>query len=342
MPIHIDIKYINLLSPRLERFQWKKQSLAICRCPICGDSNKSKNKARFYLYEKKGSFFCKCHNCDFSASIGWLLRTIDGNLFRQYNFDVLKETGVSHGRTHEQDAPVIPPRKAEDRVLALLPKLASLPTDHPAVVWATQRRLPKESMNRLYYSDNYGEWAKNIDPEVQAGNDDRIVIPILDKDGKIVGAQGRVIGHGNPNRNTIRYITIKADKNASKSWFGLDQCNTNETVIVVEGPIDSLFLSNAVALVGLSDATNIPEELKSSQLIYALDNEPRNKQVCETMTKLLKDGHNVCVWCDKFQGLKDINDMVLAGHTRTEIMQTILTNSYYGLAGHIALNKWTK
>jgi len=113
-------------------------------------------------------------------------------------------------------------------------------------------------------------------------------------------------------------------------------------VIVVEGPLDSLFLDNCVAMVGLSDATNIPDELKDSDLIYALDNEPRNKQVVETMVRILENGHKVCVWSDKFRGLKDINDMVLAGNRRTNIQYDIIHNSFSGLAGHIALKKWAK
>jgi len=342
MPIHIDTKYINLLSPRLERFQWKKQSLAVSRCPMCGDSQKSKSKVRFYFYEKKGSFFCKCHNCDYGASLSWLLKTLDINLYKQYTFEVLKETGVAHGRTRSDAGTRAPARKAEDKVLRLLPTLESLPKDHPAVEWAMSRKLPKDSLARLYYSDNYGEWAKNIDPDVKAGEDERIVIPILDRQGKVVGAQGRIIGKGKPNRETIRYITVKADKDAAKSWFGVDTCDPKKPIIVVEGPLDSLFLDNAVAMIGLSDATNIPEELKDSELIYALDNEPRNKQVVESMERLLEEGHRVCVWSDRVRGLKDINDMVLAGHGRTTIQQDIIRNSHSGLAGHIALKKWAK
>lgn len=344
MPIHIDTKYINLLSPRLDRFQWKKQSLAVCRCPMCGDSQKSKSKVRFYLYERKGSFSCKCHNCDYSATLGWLLKTLDPNLYRQYIFEVLKETGDAHGHTRTRaDAHTrAPARKAEDKVLSLLPRLDALPKDHPAVEWATKRKLPSESLSRLYYSENYGEWATNIDPDVSVGDDERIVIPILDKDGKVVGAQGRVISSGKPDRNTIRYITVKADKDAGKSWFGLDRCNPKKPIIVVEGPLDSLFIDNAVAMVGLSDATNIPDELNDAELIYALDNEPRNKQVVEAMERLLEGGHKVCFWSDRFRGLKDINDMVLAGHSRTNILHEIQRNSFSGLAGHIALRKWAK
>lgn len=346
MPIHIDTKYINLLSPRLQRFQWKKQTLAVCRCPICGDSERNKSKARFYFYEKKGAFFCKCHNCDYGSSLSWFLKSQDSNLHRQYSFEVLKETGElrtgarAHGHTHGQAH--THGRRHEDKVLSLIPRLDALPPSHPAVEWARKRRLPSAAMSLLHYTDDYGEWARNIDPDVQAGNDPRIVIPMLDREGKVVGAQGRIVGSAKPDRNVIRYITVKSDRNAAKAWYGMERCDPKKPVVVVEGPLDSLFLPNAVAMVGLSDALNIPEDLQGSELTYALDNEPRNRQVVEAMESILDAGHRVCIWSDRFRGLKDINDMVLAGHTPVTIMQDITNNSHSGLSGHIALKRWAK
>lgn len=343
MAVHIDTKFINMLSPRLDRFQWKKQGLAVCRCPICGDSEKNKNKTRFYLYERGGNYFCKCHNCGFSSLLVTFIRKLDEMLYRQYRMETLKESGVvnmkpthGHARTHAgTHAP------ACERILSLLPSLSSLSSEHPAVQWARGRKLPSEAMNRLYYADNYGEWALNIDPEVKAGDDSRIVIPIIDAMGRLVGAQGRILG-GKQDRSVIRYLTVKADKEASKQWYGMDRCNPKNQVIVVEGPIDSLFLPNAVAMVGLSDALNIPTELKDSNLIFALDNEPRNKEVVAAMEKLIDAGHKVCVWSDRMRGMKDINDMVLAGMSSFTIAREIERNAFAGLFGTLALKRWSK
>ena len=60
MSSFIDKKYINLLSPQLERFKWKKMDVANCRCPLCGDSQKNKSKARGFFFKKKNDFFFKC------------------------------------------------------------------------------------------------------------------------------------------------------------------------------------------------------------------------------------------------------------------------------------------
>jgi len=347
MPIHIDTKYINLVSPRLERFAWKKPNhLAVCRCPICGDSKKNANICRFYFYERKGSFSVKCHNCDYGASLGWFLKGIDGNLHREYSFEVLKETGRPHGRTdtptHGRTGARTRPRTGEDGLLGQIPCLCDLDPEHPAVAWARKRRIPSDGLCRLYYAEDYGTWAKGIDPELKIAAEPRIVIPILNREGQLVGAQGRIVGQGKGDRNAIRYITVKADKDGDRIWYGLDTVDPTQPVTVVEGPIDSLFLPNAVAMLGLSNILNIPDELKAAFLTYALDNEPRNRQVVDAMERVADANHGICVWSDRVAGYKDINDMVLSGMSPSTVQGEITRNSHRGIAAHIALRKWAK
>lgn len=343
MPIHIDTKYINLVSPRLERFAWKKpNNLAVCRCPICGDSKRNANICRFYFYERKGSFSVKCHNCDYGASLGWFLKGIDGNLHREYSFEVLQDSG---GRTHAREGAHAPvrtrPRTGETGLLASIPCLCDLELDHPAVAWARGRRIPSDRMCRLYFTEAYGTWAKGIDPELKVPDEPRVVIPILDREGQLVGAQGRIILTAQ-NRNAIRYITVKADKDGDRIWYGLEAVDPSKPVIVVEGPLDSLFLDNAVAMLGLSNALNIPEPLIGSSLTYALDNEPRNRQVVGAMEQIAESKHSICVWSDRVVGYKDINDMVLSGMSPESVQSEITRNSHRGIAAHIALKKWAK
>ena len=121
---------------------------------------------------------------------------------------------------------------------------------------------------------------------LSVGDDERIVIPIFSRTGALVGAQGRLLT-SKPTSRDIRYITIKADKDGGRLWYGLERINTNEPVVVVEGPIDSMFLRNGVAMLGLSDPLNVPSGLPVDNLVYALDNEPRNVQVIEAKHSLI-------------------------------------------------------
>ena len=76
MSIRIDTNYIINLSSQLEKFSKKGDYTYNCRCPICGDSQKSKSKARGYFYKKQNDMFYKCHNCGYGSSVGNLILSV--------------------------------------------------------------------------------------------------------------------------------------------------------------------------------------------------------------------------------------------------------------------------
>ena len=96
MTIFIDKKFINLMSGQLERFSWKKENLANCRCPICGDSSKNKVKARGFFFEKKGEFFFKCHNCSVGLNLYNFMSQVSPNLCKEYSLEKFKEKNLSN------------------------------------------------------------------------------------------------------------------------------------------------------------------------------------------------------------------------------------------------------
>ena len=105
--------------------------------------------------------------------------------------------------------------------------------------------------------------------------------------------------------------------------------------MITEGPIDSLFLSNAVALAGADAHIKINHE----QCTMIFDNEPRNKQIIDRMKKVVDKKFNLVVW-PKSLDIKDINDMIIAGKTSTEIETIISNNTYSGLTALQHINNW--
>ena len=343
MSNYIDTKYINLISPRLQRFGWKKQSLAACRCPVCGDSQKSKSKTRFYFYEKKGGFFVRCHNCDYGTTLGKFIEYIDPFVYKQYMLEKYRDglEGRHDGKADAEkqfkfEKPVFETKRRE-LLLESLEPLSELPEDHKAVEFVRRRRIPVEKWDRLYFTEDFGWWAKQIDPEVEAPPDERLVIPIM-RGNRLVAAQGRSLSSSATGRN-IRYITVKRDKDLQSIWFGLEKVNKDKPVIVVEGPLDSLFLPNCVAMLGAKHITELPSELEGCEITFALDNEPRNKEVVGIYQKLVEDGFRVCFWPENIR-VKDINDMVLVGHDPKEIERTIHENAANGLLARLKLSTW--
>ena len=87
----VDSKYIGLVSSRLQKFKKVKADLYNFRCPICGDSQKNKNKSRGYFYVVKNNTNFKCHNCGVSRSLTYFLKDIDESLYKEYLLERYKE-----------------------------------------------------------------------------------------------------------------------------------------------------------------------------------------------------------------------------------------------------------
>ena len=234
-----------------------------------------------------------------------------------------------------------PKFKRKDKILKSIECLADLPSDHVAVQFANVRIIPKQHWGILYYTDDFGSFMKELDPScAPAGPEKRLVIPFFNQDGDVVAAQGRslTIEDEMNARTTAKYITVKYDKSIDRLWYGMWRAKTNKRVYDVEGPIDSLFLSNAVAMVGAGALRAIPDHFEDTPMTYILDNEPRNRQICSYIEKLIELGREVCIWPNNIKD-KDINDMAHHMSTR-KIQKTIDDNTVSGLEATLRFRDW--
>ena len=118
----IDVKYINLISSRLIKFKRVKANLYNFRCPICGDSQKNKNKTRGYLYSMKADVNYKCHNCGISMTFSNFLKKVDPVIHKQYVFERFKNG--STGRSTVVEDPKFEFEKPVFKTKITLPKLS--------------------------------------------------------------------------------------------------------------------------------------------------------------------------------------------------------------------------
>ena len=334
---YIDQKYINLCTSRVEKFKKVRDNLWNFRCPICGDSRKHKNKARGFVYRKKASFFYKCHNCGVGLTFNNFLKHIDRGLYTEYRVEKYKE-GETQGNTPIPDkspfkfeAPKFD--KSMNKHLDNLSKFSDLKEDHPALSYVQNRKIPKEHWDKLYLADKFYEWSNSIFPEkFKSINIDypRLVIPFFDKSGEIFAYQGRAFGKEEP-----RYITLKIVSEKEKI-YGLERINYDSHVYVVEGPLDSLFIDNCIAVAG-ADLNLLELSPNSTTVIY--DNEPRNKHTVERMFKSVDRNYHVVVWPQDLKQ-KDINDMYLSGIE--DVKSFIDEHSYQGLEAYLKINQWKK
>ena len=319
----IDSKYVGLISSRLQKFKRVKPDLYNFRCPICGDSQKHKNKARGYIYVVKNNTNFKCHNCGASLSLNNFIKKIDGTLHKQYTLEKFKEGHT--GRSFVVDEPEFKFKKPVFRKKLDLPKA----TENPyAKEYLEERKLNPE---KFYFTDKFKEWTNTKKQTFDSTYRDepRIIIPMYDRGKNLIGFQGRSLTH-----NSVKYITVMLEDSAPKI-YGLDTIDEKLPVYVVEGPFDSTFINNSVALCGSDGDLG---HLEGSDTILVYDNEPRNREIVGRIERCIERNQKVVIWPSNIIE-KDINDMILAGH---DVMSMIKLNTYSGLEAKVKFNTWKK
>jgi len=277
-----------------------------------------------------------CHNCGASTTFYNFLEKVDQSLVKEYALERYK-----HGETGNNNyaKPKFEEFKTPTPVFQKnleLPNIESLPKTHFAKTYVMSRKIPKECFNRLYYAEDFKHFVESLGLE-QDGlieGDKRLVIPFYDQDKNLIAIQGRALGE-----SKLRYITIKIDETKNK-LFGLDRINQEKMVYVVEGPIDSLFIDNAVATADshLEGASNV---LEKNNITLIFDNEPRNKEICNQIDKAIDNHFNVVIW-PPFIDSKDINDMILDGFSPDEIQDIISKNTFVNLRAKAEFVNWKK
>ena len=320
----VDSKYIGLISSRLQKFKRVKANLYNFRCPICGDSQKHKNKARGYFYQIKTNTNFKCHNCGASLSFNNFLKQIDSTLHKQYTLEKFKE-GHAGGRNFVVEEPKFDFTKPVFKAKLDLPKASEVPM---AKEYLTKRRLDP---NKFYFAQKFQEWTnkqkQTFDNIVR--DECRIVIPLYDTNSELIGFQGRSLGP-----NSIKYITVMLNDNKPKI-YGLEKINERKPIFIVEGPFDSTLVENSIAMCG-SDVDI--RTYNWSDYIWVFDNEPRNREINNRVSKIIDRGDKVVIWPNHIKQ-KDINDMVLSN---IDVMSVLKSNTYSGLKAKVKFNNWKK
>jgi len=336
MSVFIDRSFLLRVSPKLQKFTQKKDDLYNFRCPLCGDSQKHKTKARGYVYRKKNDYFYMCHNCGASTSFYNFLDKVDPSLVKEYSLERYKNGETGNNNYKKPDFEEFKTVTPKFKKSLTIPSISSLPEEHYAKVYVSSRRIPEKFYSDLYYAEDFKKFVEELGLEKEGlkENDPRLVIPFYDQEKNLIAFQGRSLGE-----SKLRYITVKLNSDDYKV-FGLDRINQDELIYVVEGPIDSMFLENAVATAD-SNLSSITKILDKSKVVLVYDNEPRNKDICKQIEKSIEEHYNVVIWPEMIDS-KDINDMLLDGFSQEEIQDIISKNTFVNLRAKMEFINWKK
>lgn len=347
--VWIEEKYIHLLQPRLEKFERKAPGYYNFRCPLCGDSKKNKRIKRGYLklLDETGYYY-SCFNdaCSIrKMSFDSFLMRYDKHLHESFRRECLVERYEKpRRRVRDKKERVAMARPTsyydiKSTPLGTLQKISSLPLNHAARREIERRMIPSTLHWKIFYCEDFSKWVNSFMPE-EGGKpkmnpeikEDRIVIPLLDESKEFFGCQGRSL---DPT-NKIRYISIITDKSRPK-LYGLDVCDITKEFFVLEGPFDSMFVDNSVALLGSSQgfAWNGNE-------VFIFDNQPRHHDILKIYQGKIANGHKIMIWPDWIES-KDVNDAIISGEVpHVDLMKIIRENVFQGPHAQLRFNDWKK
>lgn len=333
--LYIDARFVGQISYKLRNFKKKNDYYWNFSCPICGDSKKNELKARGFVYKNQDRLVYKCHNCGVSMSVGNLLKHVDPTVYSEYVLERYKENTSKH-TPHAKIEEVLPELTQPFGTDIVMAGAQPLQSNQEALQYVISRKIPQDRWKDLYYVPKFKEFVNKLKYSFPDTTYDsaRLIIPFYDQDDKLIALQGRALGKEQP-----KYITIKIDESKEK-LYGLDRMDHNKRIYVTEGPIDSMFIPNAIAVAGAGFDTKFIQAIKDNATLI-MDNEPRSPQICKFIEKLINEDYAVCLWPETTIE-KDINDMVMAGKSIESIMDTINTNTFQGMQAKLRFTEWRK
>jgi len=267
-----------------------------------------------------------------STSFHKFLKDFDESLHDEYVMEKYKEGHTGKG-TYTPD-PKFNFKKPtfSKNIVSGLTCASNLNRSHVVRKYLDGRQIPRKKLSRFFYCKEFKKWTNSIQPTFDNTSYDepRIIIPLYSKTGEIFGYQGRSLSQN----SKIKYITIILDESIPKV-YGLDTIDESKTIYITEGPIDSMFLENSVAMCGADVDLGA---FDWSDCVYVYDNEPRNREIVARISRTIDRGDKVVIW-DSSIVEKDINDMVLAGR---DVQTMVECNTYHGLEAKLKFTQWKK
>jgi hypothetical protein len=250
------------------------------------------------------------------------LKKIDTTLQKKYAIEKFKE-GFT-GKTFTTEEPTFVFEKPTFQSSITLPLCSE--------VEVGRTYLQKRGIDptKFYFAEKFKSFANSYKQVFTstASEESRIIIPLF-YNRNLIGFQGRALGS-----SKVKYITVMLDDNAPKI-YGIDTIDKDLPVYVVEGPFDSTFLNNSVALCGADGNLSC---LEGSDCVYTFDNEPRNGEIVGRIGRAISRGEKVVIWPSRIKE-KDLNDMSLSGINVKDVVES---HTYSGLEAQVKFTEWKK
>ena len=286
------------------------------KCPVCGDSKKSKTKRRGWVLFDNEKTTYYCFNCNLSNSFNRFLKDYYPNLYTQY---VKNKDVKSILQMGKKDIKVVTKTKESvditDEFMAYSFDIHDKNIDkkkmmlqYEALKFVIGKKIPKEYINqmRVCYDGKY----KN-----------RLLIPYINNNtDEVYCFQARTLNGKQP-----KYKTNKPDNNTK--IFNIYNVDPSKTVYVTEGPIDAFYFDNGIATSGIvSYDTAQFREIKNKfpKRTFVFDNDETGINMAIIYAE---HGENVFCWGDI--EVKDINEWMQINLLTSDVLCDIVDKNTF-------------
>ena len=305
-------------------------------CPVCREGRSWGRKSRLY-YIPKDYVVC-CHNCGwYSNPVDWVIE-VEKITYK----DILKQI-----ESYEYEYGIPEVKDVKPTITYELPKDCINLFDRTQLSYYKDNSVVRKAAEtiikrRLNTAINKPKSIYTTITDYTHKN--RLVIPFNDKDKKCIFYQSRSL-YDEPDKP--KYLS---KQNSEKSLFNYDQVSSSsEHVFITEGPIDSFFIENSVAVAGIQEHSystftetqkNQLDRLFLTQQVWVLDSQWQDTASLNKTKTLLKQNCCVFIWPrDVGRRFKDINDMCVYFKVDHISKEFLIKNTYCGLQGLVKLKQ---
>jgi hypothetical protein len=305
-------------------------------CPICREGKSWLKKKRCYYIPNKNVIHC--HNCGWHGNpVNWIMEVQSCSLS-----EVLNESNNYDNLQIE---------KQEDSEKTKLVNY-ELPCDcfdlenNDELKFYENNQIVKNAYNILIQRNlinAINRPKKYFFTLNDFTHKNRIIIPFYDENGKIIFYQSRKV------LDVDQRPKYLSKKNSERSVFNIDRVSGDiPYIFITEGPLDSTFIKNGVALAGITEngSDTFTEKQKNQMLlfplhehIFVLDNQWNDSTSKRKSKDLIEAGKKVFIWPKEYYKFKDINDVCVNYKLKEFPYKFLLKNSHTGMVGKMKLSE---
>ncbi len=272
-------------------------------CPICKEGKSAGRSRRLYYFPNKQYFYC--HNCCKSwKPFDWVKEVTNLSVA-----EILKQNQIK-----QQTPSKIEKYQKKFKTISATPSIEDLPENSIDLTDEFQYDYFKDNeyvkLAKQYCIERRLFTALNSCKKFYISLEDRIhrnrlIIPFFGENNKVECYQTRAL----TEKQSPRYLTKQGDK----TIFNISNIDSSiPYVFIFEGPIDSMFVKNGLAMASLAPTQKqqrILQNLIGYEQIYVFDNDKNNSQTTKRILKHVREGKRIFIWPKEISKFKDFNEM---------------------------------